>query len=223
MPLLFSLGQHAALSAVASRLEEGERLFAFLDDLYVLCDPARVLDVYAILQQELSRHAGIQIHQGKTKVWNQGGIVPIGVERLEVEARRIDPDAIVWRGNSDIPTEQQGLKILGCPVGHHDFVQDQLSMLADTHSVLLDGIILLVYLQSAWLLLVFCAAARANFFLRSVTPGETSAFATRHDDQMWSCLFNLLELSPANVPESSRMAGNVAVTVRRFEPQQRGG
>ena len=116
MPLLFSLGQHAALSAVASRLEEGQRLFAFLDDLCVLCDPTRVLDVFAILQQELWRHAGIQIHQGKTKVWNQGGIVPIGVERLEVETHRIDLEAIVWRGNSDIPTEQQGLKILGCPV-----------------------------------------------------------------------------------------------------------
>ena len=36
IPLLFSLRQHAALSAVASRLEEGERLFAFLDDLYVV-------------------------------------------------------------------------------------------------------------------------------------------------------------------------------------------
>ena len=45
MPLLFSLGQHAAWSAVASRLEEGERLFAFLDDLHVLCDATRVLDV----------------------------------------------------------------------------------------------------------------------------------------------------------------------------------
>ena len=105
MPLLFSSVQHAALSAVASRLEEGERLCAFLDDLYVLCDPTRVLDVYANLQQELWRHAGIQIHQGKTKVWNQGGIVQIGVERLEVEARRIDPDATVWRRNSDIPTD----------------------------------------------------------------------------------------------------------------------
>ena len=109
----------------------------------------------------------------------------------------------------DIPTEQQGLKILGCPVGHHDFVKDQLSKLADRHSVLLDRISLVDDLQSAWLLLVFCAAARANFFLRSVTPGETSAFATRHDEQTWSCFCNLLELSPASVPESSRMAATL--------------
>ena len=39
MPLLFSLGQHRALRAVNARLIEGESLFAFLDDLYVLCSP----------------------------------------------------------------------------------------------------------------------------------------------------------------------------------------
>ena len=125
--------------------------------------------------------------------------MPVGVERLEVVARRIDLDAIVWRGNRDIPTEQQGLKILGCPVG-----------LPDRHSVLLDRISLVDDLQSAWLLLVFCAAARANFFLRSVTPGETSAFASRHDD-------------PSERARVVKDGSNVAVTVRRFGLQQQGG
>ena len=35
MPLLLSLGQHSALEAVRARLTNGERLFAFLDDVYV--------------------------------------------------------------------------------------------------------------------------------------------------------------------------------------------
>ena len=42
MPLLFSLGQHAALQAVQDQLLEGERLFAFLDDIYVVTTPERV-------------------------------------------------------------------------------------------------------------------------------------------------------------------------------------
>ena len=41
----FSLGQHRALLAVNARLIEGESLFAFLDDLYVLCSPERVGEV----------------------------------------------------------------------------------------------------------------------------------------------------------------------------------
>ena len=45
-PLLFSLGKHRALVAVKSKSKEGEKLFAFLDDGYVICTPKRVLDVF---------------------------------------------------------------------------------------------------------------------------------------------------------------------------------
>ena len=37
MPALFSLGQHPALQAVQAQLQDGERLFAFLDNVYVVC------------------------------------------------------------------------------------------------------------------------------------------------------------------------------------------
>ena len=53
MPTLYSLGQHRALEAVAHRLHPTERLFAFLDDLYVVCRPDRVVDVHHILAVEL--------------------------------------------------------------------------------------------------------------------------------------------------------------------------
>ena len=45
MPMLFSLGQHAALVAISERLEDGERLLAFLDDLYVVSTPERTVAV----------------------------------------------------------------------------------------------------------------------------------------------------------------------------------
>ena len=142
MPLLFSLGQHSALDAMISRLQEGESaLFAFLDDLYVMCDPGRVAEVYSILEEELWRHARIQIHQGKTKIWNKGGFVPAGWEDFEAGACMLDPNAIVWRGNGDIPTTKQGL--------HPDFVQDQLSKLSDRHDVLLRRIAM-VEAGSCW-------------------------------------------------------------------------
>ena len=37
MPVPYSLGQHGALQSVASHLLPGQRLFAFLDDVYVVC------------------------------------------------------------------------------------------------------------------------------------------------------------------------------------------
>ena len=66
MPLLFSLGQ----------LRPGELLFAFLDDIYIVCSPARVGMVHTLLENALWGHACIQVHAGKTKVWNRAGVRP---------------------------------------------------------------------------------------------------------------------------------------------------
>ena len=41
MPLLFSLGMHPALVAAQRRLRPSERIFAFLDDICVVCLPER--------------------------------------------------------------------------------------------------------------------------------------------------------------------------------------
>ena len=103
MPLLFSLGQHAALEAVRRRLRVGERLFAFLDDIYVTTTPERVGIVHNNLEQELSRHSRIHIHVGKTQVWNAAGVRPPACDQLERLAQVSDPEARVWKG-SDIPT-----------------------------------------------------------------------------------------------------------------------
>ena len=98
MSLLFSLGQHAALQAVQRRLVEGERLFAFLDDVYVTTpSPDRVGPISRVLDAELYRHARICINGGKTQVWNSGGICPEFCDVLERLAQQVDPGARVWR------------------------------------------------------------------------------------------------------------------------------
>ena len=59
--------------------------------------------------------AGIQINQGKTVAWSRaGGPAPPGIEALG------DPDGEpVWRG--DLPPAQNGIVILGTPLGSADF------------------------------------------------------------------------------------------------------
>ena len=47
--------QHAALVAAQGRLQQDERIFAFLDDIYTTSSPDRVGAVYAILQEELCK------------------------------------------------------------------------------------------------------------------------------------------------------------------------
>ena len=63
------LGQHRALVSIQAQLKVGERLFAFFDDIYVVCSPDRVGEVYTILEKELRQKPGINNHQGKIGVY----------------------------------------------------------------------------------------------------------------------------------------------------------
>ena len=134
---------------------------AFLDDVYMVSQPERVGSVYAVLQEALFAHAGIRVHGGKTKVWNMAGVRPASCDVLEQIARNEDPWAVVWRG-SGLDSREQGIKILGIPVGHHDFITAFMERKSAEHTTLLEQIPV-PDVQSAWLLLLHCAQARANF------------------------------------------------------------
>ena len=55
MRLFFCLGQHSALEAVQVDMREGEFLFAYLDDIYIVARPERAWAVYASLLEHLHR------------------------------------------------------------------------------------------------------------------------------------------------------------------------
>ena len=65
MPALYSLAVHPALEASAAHLRDGEAIFAFLDDTYVVAPPERVAAVHATLQEALWSHARIRLNAGK--------------------------------------------------------------------------------------------------------------------------------------------------------------
>ena len=102
-----------------------------------------------------------------------------------------DPDAVVWKGDGSLPTANQGVVVLGAPLGHADFVARKLEAKTDDHRVLFRRILAVQDLQCAWLLL-FCAATRANYFLRVVQPALSQRFAAAHDEDVWSCIQELL-------------------------------
>ena len=193
MPLLLSLGQHAALDAVKARMVEGEVLLAFLDDVCVIIGPDRVGDVYLALQEELCRRARIRIHAGKTQVWNAAGERPEACDILERIAQAEDPRARVWKG-SNISTSEQGVHLLGTPLGHVDYVQTQLTQKLAEHNVFLQRIPLVADVQSAWSLLLHCAGERANDLLRVVRPELVGKFALGHSEGLWECLKRIMKL-----------------------------
>ena len=208
MPLLFSLGQHNALHAVQERLLPNERIFAFLDDVYVVCLPDRVAAIHMLLENALWVHA-IRVHAGKTKIFNRAGERPEACDHLERIARTVSEEARVWRGAADIPEVERGIKVLGTPLGHPVFVQHQLARVRAHQQVLLDRIPAIPDVQSAWALLSHCAAARTTYFIRVVPPECVSNFARSHDTALWECLCRMLGVPPNSCQGSARAASQL--------------
>ena len=187
MPALFSLAQHPALSEAAAGLQEGEAIFAFLDDNYVVSAPERTDALHSALEDALWRHARIRLNRGKTRVWNAGGEEPAGLARLQPVGA--EP---VWTGAWSLPADQQGLLVLGAPLGSEAFVRRELRRKRETQDQLLARLPAVGDLQCAWLLLLFCASPRPNYLLRMLPPGATEAFAREHDAAVCACLAALL-------------------------------
>ena len=162
MPALYACGQHRALVHVSENLLDSERLFAFMDDIYVSSAPDRTEALHQSLDRQMWDHARIRLHQGKTQLWNRGGVAPEGWDRLTAAARTSDPSAVVWKGDPSLPASEQGLRILGTRLGHPEHVHHQLRRASVDHRLLLERIPAVQDLQSAWLLLSFCAGTRAN-------------------------------------------------------------
>ena len=84
-----------------------ERLFAHLDDTWLVSKPERVGDLHNSAERELWDRARIRIHSGKSHVWNRSGRKPPACDELQRRAEMLDEEARVWTG-SEIPSIQQG-------------------------------------------------------------------------------------------------------------------
>ena len=109
---------HAALASVKRELVEGEQLFAFLDNLYIVCKPERVAEVHRILSNFGSTPASHSTRErrrcGTRVAWSPKIVMFFKKQQCST------PGAVVWRGDRSLPTCQQGFKVLSVPPGFHE-------------------------------------------------------------------------------------------------------
>ena len=99
------------------------------------------------------------------------------------------------------------------PVGHDDYVRRLLEKVQAKQQVLLDVIPKVPDVQSAWLLLLRCASARANYQLRVIIrPGLVESFAESHDQGLWRCLCAILEV-PVDTCDGDQSYGHIASVI----------
>ena len=120
--------------------------------------------------------------------------MPPGCQHILQAGREMTPPVIVWRGDHMLPDHQQGIVVLGTPLGHEEFVKSQLRCELQEHSFLLQRIEAVPDLQYAWLILILCCC-RANYFLRVVHSGSSEEFARQHDAAIWQVFLQLLNIS----------------------------
>ena len=117
---------------------------------------------------------------------------PDGIEELTKVAKLVKPDAVVWKGDSSLPREWQGIRVLGAPIGTPEYVADQLAHKREQETLFMR-IPTVQDTQTCWLLLMMCASTRATLWLRMIRPDQTLQYAERHDAR---CLCAILG-SPA--------------------------
>ena len=189
MPGLFAVGIDRALQAAHTTFRPGEDLYAFPDDTYITCQVERAVPTFRAIRAALAAHANIDWHLGRTRVWNAAGVEP---PRLLAEVPPQPGRPPVWAGDAFLPPEEQGMVVLGTPLGSDAFVEAFLQQKVAAHASLLSRIPTVPDLQSAWLLLLLCAAPRCHYLLRALPPSATAAFARRHDEAVLNCLRDLL-------------------------------
>ena len=182
-----------------SLLEAGEYLFAYLDDVYAVCKPERTRAVYDTLRRCLAEKTGIQLHEGKTRIWNRGGHLPPQLSDLGDD---------VWCPD--------GVKVLGVPIGHPAFVQSYLAEKSADQQRLLDSLPRVNDLQCAWQLLVQCAGPRANHILRSVPPSQSAlvSYARKHDIGLWHAADTLLGSLPGDDQQREAARSTASLPMR---------
>ena len=200
MPLLYALGQDKALRAAKRSLEQLEesqddsvdspeplvpaQIFAFLDDVYVVTSRSHARRAFDIVTERIRLHAGVHTNLGKCRVWSKlGGSPPPGIAELGSD---------VWRG--DCPAVENGIVVLGTPLGSPEFVQAHCDKRMAVEREFLQWIPRIAFhdLQSAFLLLFFCAVPRANHLIRILPPSISQPYAAAHDQAIFDTLCGLL-------------------------------
>ena len=175
MPALYALAQHDALAEAAAALEPGERIFSFLDDLYLVTSQERARAAFETVATSVEKHAGVQSHMGKLRMWSSAGVDALP----EVAELRAD----VWTASK--PAESNVLVILGTPLGTPEIVQAHAQQQIVKEKFLLGQIQGLPDLQCSWVLLSQCAVPRANHTIRILPPSLSGTYTKQHDDSIW--------------------------------------
>ena len=138
------------------------------------------MSVARLVATEMHEHAGVEPKLGKFQAWAKGeGVEPPGLEDfLSLRPDEARPRVPIWKGN--LPAAQNGIVVLGTPIGQPEFVQLFLQQRLAVQDSFLHRLRQVPGTQAARLMLLYCAVPRANHLIRALPPEEFAAYASAH-------------------------------------------
>ena len=148
--VLFSLGIHNILTTIQCKFQDIVVL-AYLDDVILVGSSLNVLDTFAFVKQEFG-NVGLQTQDKKCELY--------------CSLSSAVPDLL----STDIPISHTGTKILGIPIGSHDFISNVCIDVANSGNVFCQQLSDLNEPQGAMLLLRHCHANQLKPFGQRSLP-----------------------------------------------------
>jgi len=214
MPALFCLALRRALQEIQGILPRDAYVFAYLDDVYVICGRDDVHGCYETVRDILQLRCHIDVNVGKLAVWGMG--------RAEAPPRVEEMGETVWKGS--LPVNLQGIKVVGTPVGSDEFVQEHCREVLNNEAQLLSMIPKLASLQASWLILYFCAVPKINHLLRTLAPSQSRHVARSHDQAILEVFGGLFGIpSQDDFDETLHRVRHEAVMQQSTLPLRLGG
>ena len=116
------------MQQAAAQLHADDNIWAFLDDIYVIATKERAAEALMVVSDAVEDIAGVRPHLGKLEAWSRaGGDEPPGLQAISSTA---------WRGDR-LPHEN-GITVLGVPVGTEQFVEAKLHERLEEEAAFLD-------------------------------------------------------------------------------------
>jgi hypothetical protein len=167
-PALFCLGIHKTLRKLQDDFP-GITIVAFMDDIFILGSKEQAQTAFVQLNEQLA-HIALVVNQSKCRVY------PEGPENLTVQVAN------------------DGIEVLGSPVGSLQFVRDKTSARFEGY-LRTSNMIQFLSTTESILLLRQCINAKPQYALRTSDPALIQPVVKSFDDSVNSTLANLLSLA----------------------------
>lgn len=189
-PFFFALGLAAVMRFTPGPVEEAQRLpsspshtpsglfLAYLDDTVVCGPPDEVVaSLNSFLEAARALNSGLEINVHKSVLWSPSrspGESKAAMEGADTSLLNISA--------LSTPERDEGLVLLGAPIGSPTFVKDFVRAAPRDLESALQRVLRMKSTQCRVLLLRYCAVPKINFLLRVVPPSLSSEVAKIHDD-----------------------------------------